>query len=214
MRRNKGKKKLAAIRASRNRSISTGRKLQEGVENPLAFRSTLRKGCHLYCLLTDKAERDVYGFGKPVVSSHLIPIPFKRRHLLRAAKFLEKEVANGMALALEVPIDMSTIGTYHNGETITDEHLNLVRDHPVNLHTKLVESEENKSHMSSYINFEEDAQGDDEILGEQDYDYFTDEIDASFAQEHSSGAESERSQNSKAPMLVSKPYTREEPINE
>jgi hypothetical protein len=48
--------------------------------------------------------------------------------------------------------------------------------------------------------------------GKQDYDYFTDEIDASFAQQHISGAESERSQTSKAPMQVLKPNTYKEPI--
>ena len=118
-----------------------------------------------------------------------------------------------MALALEVPIDTSTIGTYHNGETMTDEHLNLVRDYPVTLHNKLVESEENRSHMSSYINFEEDAQGDDGILGEQDHDYFIDENDASFAQQSIDGVESERSQINKAPMQVLKPHTNEQTID-
>ena len=66
--------------------------------------------------------------------------------------------------------------------------------------------------MSSYINFEEDAQGDDEVLGEQDYDYFTDEIDASFAQEHNNGAESERSPIKEAPMRVVKPETYKESL--
>ena len=86
-----------------------------------------------------------------------------------------------MALALEVPVDMSTRGANHNGEPVRDEHLNLVRDYQVELHTKLVDSEENRAHMSSYINFEEDAPGDDEILGETDMDYFIDDKDTYLA---------------------------------
>jgi hypothetical protein len=74
-----------------------------------------------------------------------------------------------MALALEVPLA--------TGHFEPDEHLNLVRDYSVDLHTKLVGPEENRAHMSTYINFQEDALGDSEILGEQDPDYFYDTDD-------------------------------------
>jgi hypothetical protein len=178
--RNKGRRKLAAVRSTRRRD-GTNRQDQEGVAIPLTFRAALRKGKQLYRLLTDVAGRDVLGFGTPIVSSRLIPVPFTHRHLIAAAMCLEKEVANGMALALEVPVDVSSAMTDHNGEPVPDEHLNLVRDYQVELHSKLVESEENRNHMTSYIHFEEDALGDDEILGETDMDYFIEPKDSYLA---------------------------------
>jgi hypothetical protein len=72
---------------------------------------------------------------------------------------------------------MSGFATNHNGKPELDEHLNLVRDYQVDLHNKLVNSEENRAHMSTYINFEEDALGDNGILGEKDIDYFIDKQD-------------------------------------
>jgi hypothetical protein len=105
---------------------------------------------------------------------------------------LEKEVANGMALALEVPVDVSSAMTDHNGEPVPDEHLNLVRDYQVELHNKLVESEENRAHMTSYIHFEEDALGDDEILGETDMDYFIEPKDSYLADSKQSAGRGEK----------------------
>jgi hypothetical protein len=147
----------------------------------LPFGLPFEKGKQLYRLLTDVAGRDVLGFGTPIVSSRLIPVPFTHRHLIAAAMCLEREVANGMALALEVPVDVSNAMTDHNGEPMPDEHLNLVRDYQVELHSKLVESEDDRTHMTSYIHFEEDALGDDEILGETDMDYFIEPKDSYLA---------------------------------
>ena len=183
----KGRRKLAAVRAARTERVSIGCKGKREVASPPTSRSTLHKGRSLYRLLTDTAGRDVEGFGKPIVTSRLIPISFKRRELIGAVMQLQNEVANGMALALEVPVDKSTTVTDHNGEPVSDEHLNLVRDYQVGLHTKLVEPEENRTHMSTYIHFEEDAPGDDEILGETDMNYFI-EYDDTYPAESKSSA--------------------------
>jgi hypothetical protein len=59
--------------------------------------------------------------------------------------------------------------------------------------------------MSTYINFEEDALGDGEILGEQDNDYFTDNYDASPTERTDRTVESERSNNDMATYTVQKP---------
>jgi hypothetical protein len=82
--RNKGRRKLAAVRSTRKRD-DTNRQDKEGVATPLSFRAALRKGKQLYRLLTDVAGRDVLGFGTPIVSSRLIPVPFMHRHLIAAA---------------------------------------------------------------------------------------------------------------------------------
>jgi hypothetical protein len=179
--RHMGKHRLAAVRAARKEGQGEGQSRRLGVANQSALSQKIRLGLTLYRLLTDSAGKDVEGFGKPLVSYHLTPILCKRRQLIGAARRLEVEVAQGMALALEIPVDMSDKGTNQKGKIGPDEHLNLVRDYPVELHTKLVESKENRAHMSAYIHFEEDALGDDEVLGEKDMDYFIDHKDALYA---------------------------------
>jgi hypothetical protein len=55
------------------------------------------------------------------------------------------------------------------------EHLNLMTCYDVELHTKLMQAEENRAHMRSYINFEREAEGDDD-LGEHEPAYDIDEL--------------------------------------
>ena len=168
-----GKHRLAAVRAARLKGVVARQRRPRAVASSKTLSQKVRRGLQQYRLLTDTAGRDVEGSKQPIVNSHLTPSLCKRRQLIGAVRRLELEVAQGKALALEVPIDMSGFATNHNGKPKLDEHLNLVRDYQVDLHNKkLVNSEENRAHMSTYINFEEDALGDDGILGEQDIDYF------------------------------------------
>jgi hypothetical protein len=55
------------------------------------------------------------------------------------------------------------------------EHLNLITGYNVELHSKLMQAEENRAHMRSYINFEHEAEGDDD-LGEHEPAYDTIEL--------------------------------------
>ena len=167
-----GKHRLAAVRAARSEGVVARQRRPRAVASSKTLSQKVRRGLQQYRLLTDTAGRDVEGSKQPIVNSHLTPSLCKRRPLIGAVRRLELEVAQGKALVLEVPIDMSGFATNHNGKPKLDEHLNLVRDYQVDLHNKLVNSEENRAHMSTYINFEEDALGDDGILGEQDIDYF------------------------------------------
>ena len=172
--RHMGKHRLAAVRAARAEGVVARQSRSREVASSRTLSHKVRRGLQQYRLLTDTAGRDVEGFERPIVNSHLTPSLCKRRQLIGAAKRLELEVAQGKALALEIPIDMSGFATNHNGKPELDEHLNLVRDYQVDLHNKLVNSEENRAHMSTYINFEEDALGDNGILGKKDIDYFID----------------------------------------
>jgi hypothetical protein len=171
--RSMGRHRLAAVRGAREEKRVEGQRERRRVMTSPTLRHKILHGLSLYRLLTDTSVRQVDGYHTPIVRSHLTPIPCKRRQLIGAATRLKLDVAQGMALALEVPL-----ATNH---TEPDEHLNLVRDYQVELHTKLVEPEENRAHMTSYINFEEDALGDEEILGERDTDYFRDREDDYYA---------------------------------
>ena len=109
--RSMGRHRLAAVREARETRTKKGsRRGEREVASPSNLGNKIRIGLRLYRLLTDTSGRDLEGFGTPVVSSHLTPIPCKRLQLIGAAARLEMEVAQGMALALEVPIDKS--GTY------------------------------------------------------------------------------------------------------
>ena len=167
--RSMGKHRLAAVREARLVRKVEGQRGRAGVANPSILRQKVQLGLTLHRLLTDTSGRAYTGHNIPVVSSHLTPNPCKRRQLIGAAWRLQQEVAQGKALALEV--------LFTKEPTESDEHLNLVRDYQVDLHTKLMKPEENRAHMTSYIHFEEDALGDDGILGEQDTDYFRDLYD-------------------------------------
>ena len=171
--RSMGRHRLAAVRGAREEKRVEGQRARGRVMTSPTLRHKILHGLSLYRLLTDTSVRQVDGYYTPIVRSHLTPIPCKRRQLIGAARRLQQDVAQGMALALEVPLATN--------RTEPDEHLNLVRDYQVELHHKLVEPEENRAHMTSYINFEEDALGDDEILGERDTDYFRDKEDDYYA---------------------------------
>jgi hypothetical protein len=56
-----------------------------------------------------------------------------------------------------------------------DEHLNLMTCYNVEMHNKLMQAEEHRTHMKSYIHFEQEAEGDD-ILEEHEPLYDTDEL--------------------------------------
>jgi hypothetical protein len=95
--------------------------------------------------LTDTAGRDG-------IVSRLIPAPLKRRQLIGAVMRLKLEVENGKVLAPDIPAVNTQVGV-----SGTEEHMNVMRDYQVGLHSKLVQSEENRAHMSAYINFEQEA---------------------------------------------------------
>jgi hypothetical protein len=136
----------------------------------------------MYETLTNPAGRDVHG--KSVVSSRLIPVAFTRRSMIGAAMCLERELNEGKVLPSECPWSGSPgneCDTFEPMEADTTgqeeqaEHLNLMTCYDVELHTKLMVAEENRAHMRSYINFEREAEGDDD-LGEHEPAYDDDEL--------------------------------------
>jgi hypothetical protein len=64
-----------------------------------------------------------------------------------------QEAANGKVLAPDIPAVNTQVGV-----SGTEEHMNVMRDYQVGLHIKLVESEENRAHMSALINFKKRSQ--------------------------------------------------------
>jgi hypothetical protein len=145
------KHKLALVSAARkSRKLTpsvTGRNAREA--------ECLLEGNALLQYLTDTAGRR----GNP---SHLTPAPLKRRQLIGAAMRLTREAANGKVLAPDIPAVNTQVGV-----SGTEEHMHVMRDYQVDLHMKLVESEENRAHMSAFINFENEAEGWDTL---EEYD--------------------------------------------
>ena len=152
-------------------------------EGPPTLRQILRKGRRMYETLTNPAGRDV--LGKLVVSSRLSPLPFTRRSMIGATMCLERELKEGKVLPSECPVSVSPGNDErHSSESIEGErpgyedqaeHLNLMTCYDVEMHTKLMQTEENRAHMRSYINFEQEAEGDDD-LGEHEPQYDTNEL--------------------------------------
>jgi hypothetical protein len=155
-----GKHKLASIRATRGNRYLTP-KLPRGDTRKNIL---LREGNKLLNYLTNTAGREVVNL------SRLIPAPLKRRQLIGAAMRLRQEVESGKVLAPDIPTVNTQVGV-----SGTEEHMNVMRDYQVDLHSKLGESEENRAHMSAYINFEHEAEG-GEDLGEYDPSYQTPDI--------------------------------------
>jgi hypothetical protein len=146
-----GKQKLALISADR-----ASRKLTPPKVDGKAITITrLCEGNLLLRYLTDPAGRDV-------TVSRLIPAPLKRRQLIGAVMRLKLEVENGKVLAPDIPAVHTQVGV-----SSEDEHMNVMRDYQVELHSKLVQSEENRAHMSTLINFEQEADG---MEGLEEYD--------------------------------------------
>ena len=176
----RSKRKLALREARKEKPPTTNKG-----EGPPTLRSILRKGKRLYEELTDPAGRDV--LGNPVVSSRLTPMPFTKRTMIGAAMCLRRELSEGKVLPQECPERRMAAGEEPTGSEPEDvrnpeqesrnEQLNLMTCYNVELHTKLTKSDENRTHMSSYINFEQDAEGDDD-LGEHIIDYDTDYLGA------------------------------------
>jgi hypothetical protein len=73
---------------------------------------------------------------------------------------LTQEVKNGKVLAPDIPAVNTQVGV-----SGTEEHMYVMRDYQVGLHSKLVESEENRAHRSAYINYENEAEGWDNLEG-------------------------------------------------
>jgi hypothetical protein len=103
--------------------------------------------------------------GRDGIVSRLIPAPLKRRQLIGAVMRLKLEVESGKVLAPDIPAVNTQVGV-----SGTEEHMNVMRDYQVGLHSKLVQSEENRAHMSAFINFEQEAEG-AEYLEEYDPSY-------------------------------------------
>ena len=136
-----GKHKLASISATRASRKLTPTKVSDKV----ITNTRLCEGNMLLQYLTDTAGRDG-------IVSRLIPAPLKRRQLIGAVMRLKLEVENGKVLAPDIPAVNTQVGV-----SGTEEHMNVMRDYQVGLHSKLVQSEENRAHMSAYINFEQEA---------------------------------------------------------
>jgi hypothetical protein len=75
---------------------------------------------------------------------------------------LTREAANGKVLAPDIPAVNIQVGV-----SGTEKHMHVMRDYQVDLHMKLVESEENRAHMSASINFKNEAEGWDNL---EEYD--------------------------------------------
>ena len=173
----RSKSRLAQVRAGRE-----GPRTSREGEGPPTLRKILRKGRQMYETLTNPAGRDVHG--KSVVSSRLIPVAFTRRSMIGAAMCLERELNEGKVLPSECPW-IGSSGDERDTSAPMDadpteqaqqaEHLNLITGYNVELHSKLMQAEENRAHMRSYINFEHEAEGDDD-LGEHDPAYDTTEL--------------------------------------
>jgi hypothetical protein len=162
----RSKSRLASERSDRE-AVRTSR---EG-EGPPTLRKVLRKGRQMYAQLTDPAGRDVHGLS--VVSSRLSPLPFTKRTMIGAAMCLERELKEGKALSFECPASTQTADGPNGTSAASgqaeqenlDEHLNLMTCYKLELLSKLMRAEENRAQMRSYINFEQNAEG-DENLGE------------------------------------------------
>ena len=86
---------------------------------------------------------------------------------------LERELKEGKALSFECPASTQTADGPNGTSAASgqaeqenlDEHLNLMTCYKLELLSKLMRAEENRAQMRSYINFEQNAEG-DENLGE------------------------------------------------
>ena len=178
VRRFRGKRRLAQEGSSKG----AGSKVREG-EGPPTLRKILREGKLLYNRLTIPERESVSG--DAVVSSRPSPLPFTKRSMIGAALALQRELKEGKVLPMECsggastenegPANPKQTGGEHPVHETVDEPLNLMTCYDVELHSKLMETEDNRAHMRSYINFELDAEGDDD-LGEHEPMYDTTEL--------------------------------------
>jgi hypothetical protein len=158
--------------------------------------SLLREGNKLLHYLTNTAGREVKNL------SRLIPAPLKRRQLIGAVMRLKLEVQSGKVLAPDIPAVNTQVGV-----SGTEEHMNVMRDYQVGLHSKLVESEENRAHMSAFINFEQEAEG-EEDLGEYDPSYQVPHND--FTEAHEA---SQKLSNQRDPRGLEDPRNPKDPLD-
>ena len=144
-----GKQKLALISANRSSRTLTPPKVNgKAITITRLYEENL-----LLRYLTDPAGRDV-------TISRLIPAPLKSRQLTGAVVRLKLEVENGKVLAPDIPAVKTQVGV--SGK---DEHMNVMRDYQVELYSKPVPSEENRAHMSTLTNFEQEAGSIEDLAG-------------------------------------------------
>jgi len=187
-----GKHKLASISATR----ADRKAMPKSPKGETLKTSLLREGNKLLHYLTNTAGREVKNL------SRLIPAPLKRRQPLGAVMRLRLEVQSGKVLAPDIPAVNTQVGV-----SGTEEHMNVMRDYQVGLHSKLVESEENRAHMSAFINFEQEAEG-EEDLGEYDPSYQVPHND--FTEAHEA---SQKLSNQRDPRGLEDPRNPKDPLD-
>ena len=164
LRRNRGKRRLAQRGAEKRKTHMAS----EGDGQP-TLRSILRKGKKLYEEITLSAGREMPS--ENFVTSRPSPLPFTKRSMIGAAMHLQRQLKEGKELPSERPEsgpsgnEEPTGSEPMDGERTVrkdlDEHLNLMTCYNVEMHNKLMQAEEHRTHMKSYIHFEQEAEGDD-----------------------------------------------------
>ena len=156
LRRNRDKRRLAQRGAEKRKTHMTN----EGDGQPTLC-SILRKGKKLYEKITFSAGREMPS--ENFVTSRPSPLPFTKRSMIGAAMHLQRQLKEGKELPSERPEsgpsgnEEPTGSEPMDGERTVrkdlDEHLNLMTCYNVEMHNKLMQAEEHRTHMKSYIHF-------------------------------------------------------------